>query len=151
MQKEENNYFIPEIEDICFGYTFEFCSLVNPFTPEWVTMTLIKNNPYRFENSKGTLEYMQTNIERGYIRVPYLTKKQIKREGWEKKTLNNNEQAISLFTKNGYDLRLYENNICRFSEVEVGAGMMPCWDKILFEGKCKCINDFRKIIKLLEI
>jgi hypothetical protein len=151
MEKMENKYFTPNIEDVTLGYTFEFCSLINPHTPEWVSVTLLKNNPYRFENSKGSLEVMQSNIEKGYVRVPYLTKEQIEAEGWEECTLNDNEQALLLFSKNGYDLRIYEDYIYRFSEVMVGAGMMPCWDKVLFEGKCKDINTFRTICKLLNI
>ena len=147
----ENKYFTPDIEDVTLGYAFEFCSLINPHTPEWVSMTLLKNNPYRFENSKGSLEIMQSNIEKGYIRVPYLTKEQIEAEGWKECILNDNEQALLLFSKNGYDLRIYEDYIYRFSELIVGAGMMPSWDKVLFEGECKDINTFRKLCKLLHI
>jgi len=81
----------------------------------------------------------------------YITKEQIEAEGWKECTLNDNEKALLLFSKNGYDLRTYEDYIYRFSELMVGAGMMPCWDKVLFEGKCKDINTFREIIKLLGI
>jgi len=85
------------------------------------------------------------------LRTPCLTKEQLEAEGWKQLILNDNEQALLLFSKNGHDLRIYENYICRFSELIVGMGMMPSWDKVLFEGKCKDINTFRKICKLLEI
>jgi hypothetical protein len=80
-----------------------------------------------------------------------MTKEKIEAEGWKEGVLNSNEQALLLFSKNGYDLRIYKDYICRFSKLIVGAGMMPNWDKVLFEGECKDINTFRKISKLLKI
>ena len=75
------------------------------------------------------------------IRVPYLTKEQIEAEGWTKEK--------SYFIK---------NNIYLFFEdkfLVIDSGNPFSWEaidsEILFKGKCKDINTFRKICKLLEI
>lgn len=146
MNKE---YYIPEIEDIYLGYEFEFCSLVNPFTPEWVFMTLIKDNPYRFENSKGILEVMQTNIEKGYIRTPYLTKEQIENEGW-KSTNNSNKftHPVEVSLELNYDFDTHYLWIT-YPRYIVDEDIYYKANK--YVGKCPSINEFRKICKLLEI
>ena len=143
----ENKYFTPDISDICVGYELEWKSQI--LKQDWkiiVCDTDLISIIYD--------EYEHADVEEPFnqqFRVPYLTKEQIEAEGWKENILNNNEQALLLFSKNGYELRIYKDYICRFSNLIVGAGIMPNWDKVLFEGKCKDINTFRKICKLLEI
>ena len=140
----ENKYFTPDIEDICVGYEYE--QLINQV---WTKEVFAKGS-YLPENI-DLLNWIHSCVLSKKIRVPYLTKEQIETEGWKENVLNDNEKALLLFLKNGYELRMYKNYICRFSILIVGAGIIPNWDKVLFEGKCKDINTFRKICKLLEI
>ena len=143
----ENKYFTPDIEDVYVGYELEWkCKIRNQDWEKTICDTDLISIIYD--------EYEHADFEEPYneqFRVPYLTKEQIEAEGWKENVLNNNEKALLLFLKNGYELRMYKNYICRFSILIVGAGIIPNWDKVLFEGKCKDINTFRKICKLLEI
>ena len=141
----ENKYFTPDIEDFCIGYE---CEIRTP--TRWKSgkfPEILELNSELDEFGKDSL----MKAAHAILRVPYLTKEQIEAEGWKENVLNNNEKALLLFLKNGYELRMYKNYICRFSILIVGAGIIPNWDKVLFEGKCKDINTFRKICKLLEI
>jgi len=155
---EINKYFIPDIEDIRVGYEFELIKYssnnygLNKSECSWTKHTLKKEDIFSSGYKEDSfLETCISYLDSKHLRVPYLTKEQIEAEGWVEKQLNSNEQALKLYiNKKGYHLRLYENCI-RFSELMVGAGMMPCWDKILFEGEIKSINEFRYICKLLKI
>ena len=140
---ETNKYFVPDIEDVRVGYE---CQVLNNGSWDSIVINGINSD----EDCIHTTDYSYY-AGMSSLRVPYLTKEQIEAEGWTEKQLNNNEQALKLYiNEKGYHLRLYENCI-RFSELMVGAGMMPCWDRILFEGECKSINEFRYICKLLKI
>lgn len=139
MKNMENKYFTPDIEDLCIGY-----ELVSNLEKLGLGMG---RAPLRI--SKDNISHVLSNIDN--YEVPHLTKEQIEAEGWKERTLNSNEQALLLFSKNGYDLRIYKDYVYRFSKLIVGAGMMPNWDKVLFEGECKDINTFRTICKLLKI
>ena len=146
----EKKYFTPDMEDICIGYELEM-NWNRAYEERWVPIKiLIQNEEFVYTDE---LSEIINALDDGMseARVPYLTKEQLEVEGWKQLILNDNEQALLLFSKNGHDLRIYENYIFRFSELIVGMGMMPSWDKVLFEGKCKDINTFRKICKLLEI
>ena len=141
----ENKYFTPDIEEMFVGCEFEMHDTWGSWKKLILTEELLKNPMVSLGSGNERAPWYWK------FRVPYLTKEQIEAEGWKENILNNNEQALLLFSKNGYELRIYKDYICRFSNLIVGAGIMPNWDKVLFEGKCKDINTFRKICKLLEI
>ena len=146
----ENKYFTPDIENICIGYELEM-NWNRAYEEKWVPIKISVQDEEFAYTSKLSEIVDALHDGMSEARVPYLTKEQIEAEGWKKNVLNNNEKALLLFLKNGYELRMYKNYICRFSILIVGAGIIPNWDKVLFEGKCKDINTFRKICKLLEI
>ena len=141
----ENKYFTPDISEMYVGCEFEMNDTWGGWKKLILTEDLLKNPMVGLGSGNERAPWYWK------FRIPYLTKEQIESKGWKERTLNSNEKALLLFSKNGYDLRIYKNYICRFSELIVGAGIMPNWDKVLFEGKCKDINTFRKICKLLEI
>jgi hypothetical protein len=142
----ENKYFTPDIENIHAGYE---CELL--IYDKWEPNTI---KPYT------ALKSVVKCIKDKVIRVPYLTKEQIEAEGWE-------------ITDEGVDSRgdkiLYKN--CRkelnifnlkyyliFNEIEKSLNIYmrkslfdDSIESNLYNGKCKDINTFRKIIKLLEI
>jgi hypothetical protein len=125
----ENKYFTPDIEDIYIGYVLEHLSA----TGYIVT---------KFEID-SSLPALQELIKLNQIRVPYLTKEQIEAEGWEY------EKEIK--TVQCYDK---ENIFIAYSEkthrMLIRKHNNETWKTIYF-GRCKDINAFRKIIKLLEI
>jgi len=125
----ENEYFIPDIEDIYIGYELEHLS-ANGYIET------------KFEIN-SSLHALQELIKLNQIRVPYLTKEQIEAEGWEY------EKEIK--TVQCYDK---ENIFIAYSEkthrMLIRKHNNETWKTIYF-GRCKDINAFRKIIKLLEI
>ena len=139
----ENKYFTPDIEDLCIGYECEY-NFARAYTDEF---DFVKIGYKDVTPGKGgytdELTHMIHLIDDGAaaIRVPYLTKEQIENEGWTKEK--------SYFIK---------NNIYLFFEdkfLVIDSGNPFSWEaidsEILFKGKCKDINTFRKICKLLEI
>ena len=120
----KNKYFTPDITDIHVGYELE----------------IRQGNMWKSDKVQSNDCFCDFVDMDGY-RVPYLTKEQIEAEGWTKEK--------SYFIK---------NNIYLFFEdkfLVIDSGNPFSWEaidsEILFKGKCKDINTFRKICKLLEI
>jgi hypothetical protein len=131
---ENNKYFTPDIEDIHVGYLcYQYNKFYNEkgelFDERWAEQL----TPL-FPASVRILMNEEVNID-DYIRVPYLTKEQIEDEGWVYVNID------MCWIKNGIELYLEKDNIIEILE-------QPNW---LYKGKCKDINTFRKICKLLEI
>ena len=131
----ENKYFTPDIEDFCIGYECEICTPTRWKSGKFPE--ILELNSELDEFGKDSL--MKT--AHAILRVPYLTKEQIEAEGWTKEK--------SYFIKNNIYL-FFEDNF-----LVIDSGNPFSWEafdsEILFKGKCKDINTFRKICKLLEI
>jgi hypothetical protein len=126
----ENKYFTPDIEDLCIGYECELLmntdvSILNP------TSNAPEFKPFIFEKNK--IELLIELYDS--IRVPYLTKEQIEAEGWVYVSMD------MCWIKNGIELYFQKDNKIEILD-------QP---NFLFQGECKDINTFRKIIKLLNI
>ena len=141
----ENKYFTPDIEDICVGYEYE--QLINQV---WTKEVFAKGS-YLPENI-DLLNWIHSCVLSKKIRVPYLTKEQIEDEGWKfKKQLCSDE-----FCK-GWQIEFIKNEMkYNFSFNQNYSANFYTWNSIegthtIFKGKCKDINTFRKICKLLEI
>ena len=142
----ENKYFTPDIEDLCIGYECELLmntdvSILNP------TSNAPEFKPFIFEKNK--IELLIELYDS--IRVPYLTKEKIEAEGWKHiggKMLSGAEQIYNKGIFNLYyttsNLKLQVVNDEEDWSPEVQGG-------VKFEGFCKDINTFKKIIKLLGI
>ena len=131
----ENKYFTPDIEDFCIGYE---CEIRTP--TRWKSgkfPEILELNSELDEFGKDSL----MKAAHAILRVPYLTKEQIEAEGWTKEK--------SYFIKNNIYLFFEDKSL------EIDSGNPFSWEaidsEILFKGKCKDINTFRKICKLLEI
>lgn len=143
----KNTYFTPDIEDIRVGYECEIWSIKNKFPRlprehEWQKFNMLDIDVFAIENI----------IKKKEIRVPYLTKEQIVAEGWE----FTSEYSPVLYFKKGdwtlkywYKLHLIElhtndlvREIDKFNANFDRATTLNC--------ECKCINDFRFIIKKLK-
>jgi len=131
----ENKYFTPDIEDLYVGYKLE---IKGKHDTNWQPVVLGKDAIWhKFTNLENLGQVMEQ------LRVPYLTKEQIEAEGWEY------EKEIK--TVQCYDK---ENIFIAYSEkthrMLIRKHNNETWKTIYF-GRCKDINAFRKIIKLLEI
>lgn len=147
-----NKYFTPEIEDIRVGYEYE----------KYIAGS---GNDYEklifdgFEQLQFLLNCYRQNLQEGWIRVLYLTKEQLEKEGWEvnksisrgiirgsKKVLYKSEIRGSHFDYSiPVELGLIYNFETRVLEITYDCGEFA--DCRHFEGICKCINDFRYICK----
>ena len=135
----ENKYFTPDIEDLYVGYKLE---IKGPHDVDWQPVVLGKDAIWhQFTNLENLGQAMEQ------LRVPYLTKEDIEDEGWIKAkapiiTIKHDFYEIPYIKDNFRVDYNFRNNLINIIENN---------GENLFKGKCKCINEFRKIIKLLEI
>ena len=129
---EKEKYFIPEIEDIYSGYEYE----VRRNDGKWERVTEFSND-YDYEDNPHYA--IMKDIKIGKIRVPYLTKEQIENEGWEFTEQINNR----LYFRKGAFVLTFEDDYINIDNTK--------GQDIGYWGKCKDINTFRYICKLLEI
>ena len=149
----ENKYFTPDIEDLCIGYECEY-NFARAYTDEFHFVKIgYKNVTPGKGGYTNELTDMIHLIDDGAaaIRVSYLTKEQIEAEGWKHiggKMLSGAEQIYNKGIFNLYyttsNLKLQVVNDEEDWSPEVQGG-------VKFEGFCKDINTFKKIIKLLGI
>jgi hypothetical protein len=134
----EKKYFTPDIEEVYVGYELQWkCQIRNQDWEKTICDTDLISIIFD--------QYEHADFEEPYneqFRVPYLTKEQIEAEGWKTAA---EDFFTPLFRKDNFTLgyRLEDNKlkIQTFGENS----------HTLYFGECKCINDFRKIQKLLNI
>lgn len=140
---EEQKYFIPEIEDIYSGYQYE-----RERNGKWEKVNEFSND-YDYEDNPHYA--LMKDIEEGKIRVPYLSKEQIRTEGWVA-----DENFDYYFTKSDKD----NCDKTLFLQVNYNYFNVPVWITIGYEndltddrfsGSCPSINELRYICKLLKI
>lgn len=133
----EKQYYIPNLEDFCVGFVYEYKSS----SGEWV-----QSEVHCLHDCDHVRECKMAgfiwDLDRGLIRVPYLTKEQIESFGWEEFSIIEDWGCVG-FTKGDYAINYFP----KIKNLEVDHLI----NGVLFNGKCRCINDFRKILKLLEI
>jgi len=129
MKEMENKYFTPDIEDLHIGYE---CELKE--THSW-DITVLD------EDHVVGIIYLKKRHYYG-VRVPYLTKEQIEAEGWELLS----EDKYLQFIKPGYSISYVEK-----LHLLIVIVLEEKQSNVIYSGKCKDINTFRKISKLLGI
>lgn len=147
----ENKYFTPEIEDIRVGYECEMRR--KRCTDNGEDCELLDFTTFTFHAL-----YSRKWFEEQHIRVPYLTKEQIEKEGW-KPTFDFNRDVMGdvafdkpiqdgyygkyriviVFHPDIYNLKIYIESYGRD------------FNYVSYRGSCKDINTFRMICKLLGI
>ena len=132
---ENNKYFTPDIEDLHIEYE---CEIYGQCTSKLIKK--VEWHPVKVNDSPEMSKYVgilqcKKLIKTHHIRVPYLTKEQIEAEGWKYVNMD------MCWIKNGIELYLEKNN-----KIEILK--QP---NFLYQGECKDINTFKKIIKLLNI
>lgn len=130
---ENKEYFTPEISDFCIGYEYETIYLKSVWTKESL----------RIMDAGWFFESYENDAVPTEFRVPYLTKEQIEAEGWKIES-----EIKGYFKFKNYHLSfdyvtgLYRMRISKDEDLR---------ENLIFEGTCKDINTFRKIIKLLKV
>lgn len=171
---EQSEYFTPSKEDIHLGYECEFhgmtvgglymMDLDNPEGGEMVQEPHIK--VWEKARCGGgwdemRLDTMIVALQEGQIRTPYITKEQVRNEGWIVKlshpspaqTLGSQPQHKWSFEKGNYaGLALKDGRIeIIMKDVLLDERTESTSNGRLYLGECKDINTFRKIMKLLNI
>ena len=131
---ENNKYFTPDILDIHVGYECEIYE--NEQYVSYVIPHVIVGGNTRIDIPCGSHWSIQNKL-----RVPFLTKEQIKAEGWIL------QSETGFFIKGKYEL-YYNQQWNNDKEFSLQILEQP---NFMFKGFCKDINTFRKIIKLLGI
>lgn len=144
---EQTKYFTPTIEDIRVGYE---CEVYDSDDRDWAKH-IVLNQPDLCNVTGLDLE----------LRVPYLTKEQIEKEGWVERESYNSR--IKNFEKDNYFLSFYEDDRVIILMARDVTKLDWLW---LHQGDnfyhsqahlfrmtfpCKDINTFRWICKLLNI
>ncbi len=134
----EQQYYTPELEDLRVGYECE---------------VFVERNYKSIKlNDRTGLQVSIDLIQIGIhdIRTPYLTKEQIEKEGWkiiheETKPLPYKMEWI-VGAKNQF--RIYIN-LALHDRMNLAVEEFK--QTKMFQGKCPSINEFRTIMKLLNI
>jgi len=151
---EEQKYFIPEIEDIRIGYEFELIDYASnnynsdKSTCNWNSYVLEKKDIFSSYKEESFLETCICYLNSKHLRVPYLTKKQIENEGW-KEIFNRHDGfgKYSYFQKGTTHITFQEKEHL----IEIHNDEDYDEHKTWYNGKCRCINEFRAIMKFLEM
>jgi hypothetical protein len=134
-------YYIPSISDLHIGYE---CEVYGQNTTKLIKNiawypVLVKINA-EIGSAVG-FNQLPNLLKKGYIRTLFLTKEQIEAEGWTSVTKDG-------FVKGEYRL-MYGTIIAEDRHIRV---MNITRDKdVIYFGSWKSINEFRKIVNMLEI
>jgi hypothetical protein len=129
-----DSYFIPKIEDLKENYQFEYQEYdeeLDIFKDNW-----IKTN---FDSREGLGHDLTYQFQSENVRCEFLTKEQIENEGWEFTEQINNR----LYFRKGAFVLTFEDDYINIDNTK--------GQDIGYWGKCKDINTFKYIYKLLEI
>jgi len=127
----EQDYYIPTAEDFRVGFEFQF-----------------KHKTGKWKNYRFFEKYSYDSWKEVEVRVPYLTKEAIESEGWEY-SFKNDPDLIHFKRINSPHTLIWSSKDKRIS-ISIPSDFFRDYI-ILYDGTCRCINDFRLIIKLLNI
>lgn len=146
----DTNYFVPSIEDLHVGYE---CYIL-----EEKLQKIIIEADMQFKS-------LQHQIECARIFTKYLTEEDLEAEGWKKAFIGykgdiNYENMYTIFENKAKNYMLGYSYSTRNIGILVQDPAKPAGlsdeyveyhDTPKFTGKCRCINEFRQLIKLLGI
>ena len=156
----ENKYFTPDIEDIHIGYE---CEILYPHNMIEYNEKLNENlwEKHKFELIESLADGSSMSIDYIY-RTPYLTNEQIEAEGWKYYQKIPDAVVSKGYVEYYKDVEWFKVVISIsetthyltvekvFQNVQIGDELQE-FRNTIYNGECKDINTFRKIIKLLNI
>lgn len=134
---EKEKYFTPEMQDFYLNYEFELQT--NKGWKKGIFPNLIEEESDNFGLVEKYKQDIFMKLAHAITRVPFLTKEQIENEGWEFTEQINNR----LYFRKGAFVLTFEDDYINIDNTK--------GQDIGYWGKCKDINTFRYICKLLEI
>jgi len=144
----ENKYYIPEIEDLHVGYEYMMMN-----GDKWEETVLIESDFFGSltQGYENMFEEIVTKLRS--IKVPYLTREQIEKEGWllAQDSILTDDFEIGIFGINTLKTKTIDYTPKNHKLVIKTYLYNPEAPEYLFYGICKSINEFRTIIKLLNI
>lgn len=133
----ENNYYIPDVSDLHVGFEGEVNMGIDG-NLAWYDFNI--NNPYQIP------EYSEF-LKGERIRVSYLNNEQILNEskkftGMSLSTNSPDDAQIKIFWNEYVSVDYYSQShiITIYSED----------NKVIYNGLCRCVNDLRRIYKLIR-
>jgi hypothetical protein len=143
----ENKYYIPDITELFVSYKYEMISYssnnygTNKNDYIWKKFILDRKDYFSDYKEGSFFEIILSRLSNNHIRTKYLDKQDLENEGWiqENEILFKLERDLTdrwylLFDKEKQRIEFCDNN-----------------DEFEFAGTIKSINEFRNIIKYLEI
>jgi len=153
----ENKYYVPDTSDFREGFEYE--QLYNTYSPPDFKLTSSKWIKQVFDDFTSEENYLfNRKLSDNSIRVPYLTKENIVSKGWSL-TKEPNETEFTCqkiisdkyFYEVNYDTYLKELTVESWYQSKLGGNPELYNSYTIYKGTCRCINDFRLIMKLLNI
>lgn len=137
-EREMNDkYFIPEIEDLYIGYE---CTIETNLGLKFGVFPELLNLNKQLDEF-GNDNFMKA--AHAILKTPYLTKEQIEKEGWKLEDFD--DDGVVWFEKNNYEL-IYFDTYKTTNRIVV-----KYFGGVVFEGKIKCVNELKTLMKFLEI
>lgn len=172
----KETHYTPDIEEFCVGYQCEMKNSSDPTYFDWEPVEFLDDFDFIMGTSMNDYDfaYLRKDLIEGNFRTPHLTVEQLIEEGWtldeedsyqqwEDMIFHLNRRAGSDSTRNGgiwmdghryvFEIIFRTNsNTIQIIEHAFGGFTGNSHDqRVLFNGICKSINDYRKIIKQLNI
>jgi hypothetical protein len=147
----EEKYYVPDREDFKEGFEYE--KLYNTYSPPDFKLTDSKWFKQVFDDFTSEENYLfNRDFESNSIRVPFLTKEDIEKEGWVfSGIITTPNGGIINHQLNNFKYRTFYNYNSKILEVYEVIKDVYQKDLMIFRGICRCINDFKTICKLLNI
>lgn len=142
---ENNKYYAPEIEEFCVGFECEMRNSSDPKYFDW-EKCIFKNDFSCELNEDYCFEYLFNDLKEGNIRVKYLNEQDIL--DCEFQYHNSMLDFIKVYSKYIIRVRLRKelNQISIFQKYKYSENELR-----LFCGKIKNKNEFKKILKQIEV
>lgn len=143
---KDNKYYVPTVEELCIGYECETKTYI-----DFDFYKIIINNEIYETDCDGIHEpncplYRENMV---LFRTKYLDKQDLENEGWVEDKINSDKYRLNLEK----DFDNYILGVVYIPEEKelIIYKYIHKKESILFNGKCKSINEFRNIIKYLGI
>lgn len=141
-KENDKEYFTPNIEDIRVGYELE----TNYNREQWEPLTITEENISLF------LEQWEGDAYDTEFRVPFLSKDQIEREGWEFMDKYDSINRKVWSKGNNWLVAFVEYSPWRIQIIPIDPSKEEPFEFAhKHSGECRDINTLRTIMKLLNI